>query len=163
MAEPFIGEIRLFTCNFAPKGWAPCNGQLLSIAQNTALFSLLGVTYGGDGKTNFALPNLQGRTPVNPGNGVGYGEMGGEETHILTTAELPAHTHQAIGGSDGTTGTPLNNAWGTQGEAYSPTANTAMAPNALGTAGENQGHPNMQPFGVVQYCIALQGIWPPRN
>lgn len=168
MSEPFIGEVRPFSFNYAPKGWAQCNGQLLSIAQNQALFSLLGTTYGGDGRTTFALPNLQGRVPINPGTGMPAGSIGGEETHTLTINEIPAHTHQAQGGTGVDVTNPVNNTWGTPIvtpaiTAYATTIDTTMNSAALGTSGASAAHPNMQPYTVVNYCIALTGIWPPRN
>lgn len=169
MAEPFLAEIRLFSFKFAPRGWAQCNGQLLPIAQNMALFSLIGTTYGGDGKTTFALPNLQGRVPVNPNQGsITYGAVGGEEAHTLTVNEMPMHTHQTSASND--TAAPLatdptGKVWGVSfnNNIYSPTTNTAMSPNAIGTSGGSKPHNNMQPYTVVNYCIALSGIFPPRN
>ena len=113
MAEPFIGEIRSFAFGVVPDGWAPCNGQLLPIAQNQALYAILGNTYGGDGRTTFALPNLQGRAPVHPGGGVTLGQSAGEETHVLTVNEMPMHNHSAYGSSDASSSDPTNNAWGT--------------------------------------------------
>jgi len=150
--------------NFAPIGWALCNGQLLPINQNQALYALLGTSFGGDGVTNFALPNLQGRVPLHVENADSRGQTGGEETHKLTVNEMPAHTHQANAGSDFPSATAAGNIWG--GNAitnYAPTANDSMSPNALASSGGDQAHPNMQPYLVLNYCIALEGIFPSRN
>jgi microcystin-dependent protein len=165
MAEPFLAEIRLFSFNTVPSGWAQCNGQLLQVAQNQALFTLIGSTFGGDGKTTFALPNLQGAVPLMPNATVPYGSTGGEESHTLTISEIPAHTHQATAGSDASTNVTTSNVWGTAStiSSYGETNNSTMSSNALSTAGGSQGHSNMQPYIVVNYCIALQGIWPPKN
>lgn len=164
MAEPFLAEIRMFSFNFAPTGWAQCNGQLLQITQNQALFSLIGNKFGGDGKTTFALPNLQGSVPIAPSDSIAYGTTGGEESHTLTIAEIPPHTHQVTGGSDATTNVAAGNAWGTSTlQSYSNTINGTMNTAALATAGGSAPHSNMQPYTVVNYCIALQGIWPPKN
>jgi microcystin-dependent protein len=168
MAEPFLSEIRIFGFVFAPKGWALCNGQLLPINQNQALFSLLGTTYGGDGRVNFALPDLRGRTPIHIGSGHTLGERGGEQSHTLTTAELPIHNH-------------VVNATSTAQNTIAPSANTHFADTApseiyVGTnalipmnsqmvsnVGGNQAHLNMQPFLTLSLCIALQGIFPSPN
>ncbi|MBC8001049.1 MAG: phage tail protein [Opitutaceae bacterium] len=167
MAEPFLSEIRIMSFQFAPKGWALCNGQLLPINQNQALFSLLGTTYGGNGQTNFALPNLQGRTPIHVGNGHTLGENGGVQAHTVSISEMPAHTHVAnASASPGNTvvptgailGSPLN-------VSYRP-ANTNLTPMIAGTlanAGGSQAHLNMQPFLTLNFCIALQGIFPSQN
>ncbi|TCN00819.1 microcystin-dependent protein [Paenibacillus sp. BK033] len=165
MAEPFLGEVRQFPFNFAPKGWAQCNGQLLPIQQNQALFSLLGTTYGGDGRTTFALPNLQGRVPVHPGQTVVLGQTAGEEAHTLTINEMPQHNHQAKGGSDATGSGLAGKTWGTSSSVspFAPQPNTIMSPNAIAQAGGSQPHNNMQPYLVVNFCIALQGIYPPRD
>lgn len=175
--DPYIGEIRLFAGNFAPKDWAFCNGQLMSIAQNTALFSLLGTTYGGDGKTTFALPDLQGRVPVHAGAGQGLtertlGEQGGEPYVTLLSTEMPYHTHQAMAvAAIGTTTDPTGGVWaesikqgrgGTQTPLYAPTVNASMSMNAVGVAGGSQPHNNMQPYLALNYIIALNGIYPPR-
>ncbi|MCW2855300.1 MAG: phage Tail Collar domain protein [Marmoricola sp.] len=169
MSEPFIGEIRAASFGFPPKGWALCNGQVLPINQNQALFSLLGTQYGGDGRTTFALPNLQGQTPLHMGQdpaGASYviGQRGGEATHTLTVAELPAHTHPASAAAAGTTGSPQGAVWaaGTK-PAYAALPNTAMAPNALSSTGGSQPHENRQPYLVVNHIIALQGIFPSQN
>jgi len=165
MAEPFIGEIRCFSFNFAPEGWAPCDGGLLSIAQNQALYSLLGTTYGGNGTTTFALPDLRGRAPVHQGNGVILGQSAGEEVHTLTINEMPAHTHTISANSDGATSKiATGNVWGNNGtNSYSTQSNGSMSSYALSTAGGSQAHPNMQPYNVANYCIALVGYYPPRN
>lgn len=165
MAEPFIGEIRCFSFNFAPDGWAPCDGRMLSIVQNQALFSILGTTYGGNGTTTFALPDLRGRAPVHNGNGVLLGQSAGEEVHTLTTNEMPAHVHTVSANSDGATSKmAAGNAWGNNGtNSYAPQPDGVMSPNALAAAGGGQSHPNMQPYNVANYCIALVGIYPTRN
>lgn len=167
MSEPFLGELRPFAFNFPPRGWAYCNGQLLSIAQNTALFSLLGTMYGGDGRVNFALPNLQGRTPVHAGSIIIQGEQGGEENHTLIISEMPNHVHTVrASGSPANTGTPSNAALlaTAQADIYaSPDALTPMHPGSVSNAGGNQPHNNMQPYLVLNFCIAIQGIFPSRN
>lgn len=165
MAEPFVGEIRQFPFNYAPKGWAQCNGQLLPIQSNQALFSILGVTYGGNGINTFALPNLQGRVPVHPSDTITLGQTSGEEAHTLTVNEIPQHTHQAIGGSDATASTPGGKTWGTPpGEqSFAPAANAVMSSNAIASSGGSQPHSNMQPYTVLNFCIALNGIYPSRN
>jgi microcystin-dependent protein len=170
MADPFVAEIRMFAGNFAPTGWALCNGQLLPISQNTALFSLLGTIYGGDGRTTFALPNLQGKAPMHYGQGPGLsphflGETGGEESVTLQSSQMPVHTHLPVAaGSAATTGTPSENvrlaqtAVGTN--IYGPAADL----QSLGTpAGGGQPHNNMQPYLALNFIIALQGIFPPRS
>jgi microcystin-dependent protein len=171
MADPFVAEIRIFPFNFAPKGWAWCDGQLLPLSQNTALFSLLGTTYGGDGKSNFALPDLQGRAPMHPGQGPGLslhdlGETGGSETVTLLQSEIPAHSHALQGvEDDGTFKTPQNMflAGGNQMYLTPPVINTSLAPQAVGPAGGDQPHNNMQPYLTFYFCIALQGVFPPRT
>ncbi len=162
--EPYISEIRIVSFNFAPKGWALCNGQLLSIAQNTTLFSLIGTTYGGDGQTNFALPNLQSRVPVNYGTKHPLGQAGGEETHSLTVNEIPSHAH-SVGASNDVPnqGMPTGNVWGTNGDAYSTTLNGGMNAASIGKTGNGLGHQNMQPYLVLNYIIALTGLYPPRS
>jgi len=171
MSDQFVGEIRMFAGNFAPVGWAFCNGQLLPISQNTALFSLLGTYYGGDGKSTFALPNLIGRVPIQQGDGPGLsprylGESSGSESVTLLTSEIPAHTH-TTGAQSGPGGsnTPTNMAWAAQRSAanYISSANVNMAPDALTIAGSSLPHNNMQPYLVVTFIIALQGIFPPRT
>ena len=175
MSNQFVAEIRIFAGNFPPKGWAFCNGQLLPISQNTALFSLLGTTYGGDGKSNFALPNLQGCAPMQQGQGPGLslrdlGELGGEQAVTLLTTEMPAHSHGALAGSTSDQPTPSGNAWGSGqkgfGNVYvapNPQKNTNMNPFAISVAGGNQPHNNMMPFLGLTFIIALQGIFPPRT
>jgi len=172
MADPFVAEIRIFPFNFAPKGWAWCNGQLLPLSQNTALFSLLGTTYGGDGKSNFALPDLQGRAPMHPGQGPGLslhdlGETGGSETVTLLESEIPAHTHALRAfndvGEDRIPGPTESLARSTGGNLYAvPGALAAMAPESLVPAGGDQPHNNMQPYLTFYFNIALQGVFPPR-
>jgi microcystin-dependent protein len=165
MSQPFLGQITIFSFSFAPKGWAQCNGQLLPINQNAALFSILGTTYGGNGTTTFALPDLRGRTPVYVGNGITQGQISGEENHTLTMAETPAHTHQAAGGPPATLVTPSGNlpGSGTTTNFYAGASNTSMNPQAIANAGFSQPHPNMSPYLVLNICIALQGIFPSRN
>jgi len=167
MAEPFLSEIRIMSFGFPPKGWAQCNGQLLPINQNQGLFSLLGTTFGGDGRVNFALPNLQGRTPIHVGAGHTLGEPGGEQAHTLSIAELPQHTHVATGSSAAAdAAVPTGNLLGvvdntTFDFAYSGASNlVAMSPQAVSNAGGSQAHQNMQPFLTLNFCIALQGIFP---
>ena len=167
MAEPFLSEIRIMSFVFAPKGWALCNGQLLPINQNQGLFSLLGTTFGGDGRVNFALPDLRGRTPIHVGSGHTLGERGGEPAHTLSIAELPEHVH--VLNATSTNGNLLIPA----GNLLAPTANqlyhapdgslTAFAPQAVSNVGGSQAHLNMQPFLTLSFCIALQGIFPSPN
>jgi microcystin-dependent protein len=171
--DPFIAEVRVFGFNFAPKGWAMCNGQLLSISQNTALFSLLGTTYGGNGKTNFALPNIQGSSVLSPGQGQGLslydlGEIGGAATVSLLPAEMPAHNHtmRADTADPADTNVPSPNAsyaQSTGGTLFQTASNAQMDATALARAGGDQPHNNMQPYLVLNYCIALQGVFPPRS
>jgi microcystin-dependent protein len=167
MAEPFLSEIRLFSFQFAPRGWALCNGQLLPINQNQALFSLLGTTFGGDGRVNFALPNLQGRVPIHDGSGHILGERGGQQAHTLTQAEMPAHTHALQASSDvGTQNIPTNNVVLARraAEPYRPPSSLgAMQPGLVSAVGGSQPHQNMQPFLTLNFCIALQGIFPSPN
>lgn len=166
MAEPFLSEIRAFSFVFAPKSWALCNGQLLPINQNQGLFSLLGTTFGGDGRVNFALPDLRGRVPMHVGVGHNLGERGGEQAHTLSVAELPTHTHvvsaqnvSAPTNQPQLTNTMLANSAGSA--AYGPVSNpVAMAPEAVTNVGGSQAHLNMQPFLTISFCIALQGIFP---
>jgi microcystin-dependent protein len=175
MADPFVAEIRIFPFNFAPKGWAWCDGQLMPISQNTALFSLLGTTYGGNGKSNFALPDLQGRTPMHPGEGPGLslhdlGESGGSETVTLLESEMPAHPHLANAqNSNSNLNDPaaavLARPFG-GGNLYKTPAGVsleALAPQAIAPTGGSQPHNNMQPHLACYFCIALQGVYPPRG
>jgi microcystin-dependent protein len=175
MSTPFLSEIKIMSFNFAPKGWALCNGQLLLINQNQALFSLLGTTYGGNGQTNFALPNLQGCVPISMSNGFTLGQVGGEENHTLIVGEMAQHTHVMQGkaatannptpatglalaqGRAAATGAPAVNIYGTGG------ASMTFAANAISSVGGSQPHTNQQPFLVLNFCIALQGIFPSQN
>jgi microcystin-dependent protein len=174
MADPFVAEIRIFPFNFAPKGWAFCDGQLMPISQNTALFSLLGTTYGGDGKSNFALPNLQGRAPMHPGQGPGLsihdlGETAGSETVTLLQSEIPAHSHALMAqGAPADTNVPADNSIARVIGAtpYLPPAGSplaSMSNQALTPAGGDQPHNNLQPYLTFFFCIALQGVFPPRT
>jgi microcystin-dependent protein len=173
MSDPFVAEIRIFAFNFAPKGWAFCNGQLLPISQNTALFSLLGTTYGGDGKSTFALPDMQGNAPMQPGQGQGLslrdlGEMSGVESVTLLVSEIPLHTHTLMTAagdpaeSNIATGNAL--ARSKNGNAYTTTLTpTQMAFEGLPPAGGSLPHNNMQPYLTLNFCIAMQGVFPPRG
>ena len=173
MADPFVAEIRIFPFNFAPKGWAWCDGQLMPLSQNTALFSLLGTTYGGNGKSNFALPDLQGRAPMHPGQGPGLslhdlGETGGSETVSLLESEMPAHSHSVMASNQPAEDrAPANEILGRSVGAslYQTTTSViqAMAGQALAPAGGDQPHNNMQPYLTFYFCIALQGVFPPRS
>ena len=174
MADPFVAKIRIFPFNFPPKGWAWCDGQLLPLSQNTALFSLLGTTYGGNGKSNFALPDLQGRAPMHPGQGPGLslhdlGEAGGSETVTLLDSEIPSHSHTLQASSDdGDLKAPANTrvlARSTNGFLYQNVATgiQPMSGQALAPAGGDQPHNNMQPYLTCYFCIALQGVYPPRG
>jgi microcystin-dependent protein len=167
MSEPFLGEIKIVGFNFAPRGYAFCDGQLLPISQNQALFSILGTTYGGDGRVTFALPDLRGRTPIHTGTQNRLGTKAGTETHQLSIAEVPAHTHQLRASkSDGNSGSPSQNVWaansgGTHFGTANPDSNLSSA--ALARSGGGQAHNNMQPYLVVAFVIALQGLFPSRN
>lgn len=172
MADPFVAEIRIFPFNFAPRGWAWCDGQLLPLSQNTALFSLLGTTYGGNGKSNFALPDLQGRASMHPGQGPGLslhdlGETGGSETVSLLESEIPSHSHALrASAQDATTRIVAGQmpATGIGVSYYGPQPSTvSLSPNALTPAGGDQPHNNMQPYLTFYFCIALQGVFPPRG
>ena len=165
MAEPFLSEIRIMSFAFAPKGWALCNGQLLPINQNQALFSLLGTTFGGDGRVNFALPDLRGRTPIHVGSGHTLGEQGGAQAHTLSIAELPTHTHVVNASStNAATPIPSGNVLAASNNLYaSPTNLTSLNPSVVTNIGGSQSHLNMQPFLTLNFCIALQGIFPSPN
>ncbi len=167
MAEPFLSEIRLMSFVFAPKGWALCNGQLLPINQNQGLFSLLGTTFGGDGRVNFALPDLRGRAPIHVGAGHTLGERGGEQAHTLSITEIPTHTH-ALSASNNNATTDMPAANVIMGQASidmyrSPTNLVALEPGSVSKTGGSQAHLNMQPFLALSFCIALQGIFPSPN
>jgi microcystin-dependent protein len=170
VAEPFLAEIRLMSFGFAPRGWALCNGQLLPINQNQALFSLLGTTFGGDGRVNFALPDLRGRTPIHVGSGHTLGERGGEPSQTLSNAQLPSHVHVAhatTSQADQNSNSAAPSRMPAQSNfsfLYAPAASLqATAGNALTSTGGSQAHQNTQPFSVLSFCIALQGIFPSRN
>lgn len=172
MADPFVAEIRIFPFNFAPKGWAWCDGQLLPLSQNTALFSLLGTTYGGNGKSNFALPDLQSRAPMQPGQGPGLslhdlGETGGSETVSLLESEIPSHSHSLVySDNPGERNNPATNYYSIpdSGFIYAPAASlTNMSGSMLTPAGGDQPHNNMMPYLTFYFCIALQGVFPPRT
>lgn len=167
MSSPFVGEIRMFAGNFAPAGWMLCQGQILAISENETLFNLIGTTYGGDGQTTFALPNLQSRVPMHVGPGFALGQAAGAETVTLTTSQIPAHGHvpQAFS-TNGNQNGPQNNVWAFSGSEsiYSNVApSEAMAPVAVGSAGGSQPHDNMVPFLVVNFIISLFGIFPSQN
>jgi len=166
MAEPFLSEIRIMSFNFAPKGWAMCNGQLLPINQNQALFSLLGTTYGGNGQTTFGLPNLQGDVPIHVGNGHTLGETAGGSSVTLSQQQMPQHTHQLNGSSNvGAAIIPTGNTLSTTpNQIYTqPAALTSLSPSSVGNAGGSQAHNNMMPYLVLNFCIALQGIFPSQS
>ncbi len=166
MPTPFLGEVKMISWNFAPKGWAFCNGQFLPINQNQALFSILGTTYGGNGQTTFALPDLRGHTSIHTGNGHTLGERGGESAHTLSIQELPTHNHLAQGSNaSGILLSPADNTWAvtTQNPYASTNPNSAMDPATIGNVGGSQAHNNMQPYLVINFIIALQGIFPSRN
>lgn len=167
MAEPFLSEIRIMSFGFAPKGWALCNGQLLPINQNQGLFSLLGTTYGGDGRVNFALPDLRGRVPIHMGSGHTEGERGGEEGHTLSISEIPTHTHtlNATSVNGDLIIAAANQLAGSPSQLYQPKDNNLAAMNAgsISNTGGSQAHLNMQPFLVLNFSIALQGIFPSQT
>ncbi|HEX8191156.1 MAG TPA: tail fiber protein [Pyrinomonadaceae bacterium] len=169
MADPFVAEIRMFGFNFAPTGWAQCNGQILPISQNTALFSLLGTTYGGDGKSTFALPNLQGSAPMHPGQGFGLslydlGQTGGSEFVTLLQSEMPFHSHGFVGSEEVVNANEPGDNWFGAGETRyaDPAALTQLNFQAISIAGGSLPHNNMMPYLVVNFCIALQGVFPAR-
>jgi microcystin-dependent protein len=171
--DPFVAEIRIFPFNFAPRGWAWCDGQLLPLSQNTALFSLLGTTYGGNGKSNFALPDLQGRAPMHPGQGPGLslhdlGETGGSETVSLLESEIPSHSHtMRVSSDDGNSRNAAGKYVGIGNNIFAPATTTPplgmMASDDLAPAGGDQPHNNLQPYLTFYFCIALQGVFPPRG
>jgi microcystin-dependent protein len=175
MANPFVAEIRIFPFNFAPKGWAFCDGQILPLSQNTALFSLLGTTYGGDGKSNFALPNMQGNAPMHPGQGPGLslhdlGETSGSDTVTLLESEMPSHPHQmmanAFPANLGLPSPTAGLAHSQGGNAWQSVANqniVQMSDNTIAPAGGDQPHNNLMPYLTLNFCIALQGVYPPRT
>jgi microcystin-dependent protein len=165
MSTPFLGQIMLASFNFAPKGWALCNGQLLPINQNQALFSLLGTTYGGDGRVNFALPDLRGRVPIHAGGGFTLGQRAGEESHTLIVAELGAHTHLVTASSNAADQTsPAGNYFASSARAaFTASPNGALAATAVGSAGGSQPHENQSPYLVLNFIIALSGIFPSQN
>src|SRR5579863_9854523 len=174
MSNPFLAEIRIFPFNFAPTGWAFCDGQILPLSQNTALFSLLGTTYGGDGKSNFALPNMQGNVPMHPGQGPGLslhdlGETGGSDTVTLLESEIPSHSHSLMTfANQGTQGTPdptlgIARARGIDAFSTTTTGLVQMSDNTVAPAGGDQPHNNLMPYLTLNFCIALQGVYPPRT
>jgi microcystin-dependent protein len=165
MATPFLSEIKIMSFGFPPRGWAFCDGQLMPINQNQGLFSLLGTVYGGDGRTTFGIPNLQGRTPMHMGGGHTLGERGGETAHTLSISELPTHVHSFRGTTNnGNQANPQNNLFGTFANLYAGATNlTSLIPGSLATVGGSQPHDNMQPFLTLNFCIALQGIFPSQT
>ena len=166
MSEPFLGELRLFPIsNYAPRGWAFCDGQILQINQNQALYSLLGATYGGNGVTTFALPDLRGRVPIHVSMSIPYGTSAGEANHTLTVNEIPQHTHQVNASSASASATnPTGNTWAQVAEPYAQANSlTQLNSAAIGNAGGSQPHNNMQPYLAMHFCIATQGIYPSRN
>ena len=163
MSEPFIGEIRPFACGYAPHGWAECNGQLLPISTNQALFAILGTQYGGNGQTNFALPDLRGRVALGVSATIPQARMGGAETHALTQAEIPMHRHTVTASSaTADKATIAGNFWASTTN-YADAPDTAMATGAIATAGASQPHNNMQPYQTLVFCIAINGIFPSRQ
>lgn len=167
MADPYLGEIRQMSFSYPPRGWALCNGQLMQISQNQALYSLLGDKFGGDGKTTFALPDMRGRTPIHAGDGYELGQSGGEQMHALATAELPGHTHSVAAqtSANGGQATPLENFLGGGNNAYAtPNGNLqALRADTMTSTGGTQAHQNMQPYMTVSFCIATQGNFPSAN
>jgi microcystin-dependent protein len=173
MSEPFLAEVRIVGFNFAPRGWAFCDGQILPISQNQSLYSLVGTTYGGDGRTSFALPDLRGRAPIHVGRSNGgahhsLGQKSGEETHTLAAAEMPQHRHRVSASQDNnTSATPTGHSWARARErtygAFDAAQAVAMASNTLQNVGGGQAHENMQPYLALNFCIALQGLFPSRN
>jgi microcystin-dependent protein len=168
MSSPYIGEIRMFGGNFAPVGWAFCEGQLIPISENPTLFALIGTTYGGDGQTTFALPDLRGRLPMHQGPGFAIGQRAGTETETLTTSQIPAHVHQAVcSAGSGDSGTPVGKFWSTDPAgntaAYNESGGSKMATGALGTVGGSQPHTNLSPYLCVSFIISLFGIFPSQT
>lgn len=164
MSEPFLGEIRLFANGYAPRGWLFCEGQILQINQNQALYSLLGSVYGGNGVTTFALPDYRGRVPIHVSSSIPLGTSQGEAAHTLTINEMPQHTHQVSASSNPSSESPANNVWAELNGAYDPPATmVAMSQSAIGLSGGSQPHNNMQPYLVLNFAIAVQGIFPSRN
>jgi microcystin-dependent protein len=165
MSEPFLSEIKIMAFGFPPKGWALCDGQLLPINQNQALFSLLGTTYGGDGRVNFALPDLRGHVPIHFGQGHALGERAGEQSHTVSISELPAHVHALVATSSaGSAPTPTGNVLGAVADAYGPAQDlTSLSPASISNLGGSQAHNNMQPYLTLSFCIALLGIFPSQN
>lgn len=168
--DPILGQLLMFAGNFAPRGWALCDGQLLPISSNSALFSILGTTYGGDGRTTFALPDLRGRVPIHPGSGAGLsayrlGQKGGTETVTLTVNQIPAHHHTIAASQEEGTTDEAENAFlaNSSSQPYSTAADGQLNPSAVGNTGGNQAHSNIQPYGCVNYIICLQGVYPSRN
>ena len=169
MSEPFLAEVHIFGFNFAPRGYAKCDGQLIPIDQNQSLFSLLGTTYGGDGRTNFALPDLRGRVPIHNGQSPGgsnhtLGERDGEEAHALTLGEVPTHDHPwRASNQPGDVPVPTGAVLAAFNNGYSASGDTSLATGTVAGAGGGQGHENMAPYLTINYCIALQGVFPSRN
>jgi len=167
MANPFVGEIRMFGGNFAPQGWAFCDGQLMAISENETLFQLIGTTYGGDGQSTFGLPDLRGRVPLHQGNSFVIGQLAGTESVTLTTQQIPAHTHAARASNVGTQASPIGGFWSTDpggnNAAYSNTSNSAMNAQAIKVAGGSQPHENRQPVLAISFIISLFGIFPTQN
>jgi microcystin-dependent protein len=168
MAEPFMGELKLAAFNFAPKGWSLCDGQLMPINQNQPLFALLGTTYGGNGQTTFGLPDMRGRIPAHFGQGLVQGQVGGEESHRLSVAEMPAHTHFMVASSaDANTPNPSNAILAASNNGFAPLTGqsplTTLRPPSISDAGQSQAHENRQPYLVLAWMIALQGVFPSRN
>ena len=165
MSEPFLSEIRIFSFSFAPKGWAFCDGQALPISQNQALFALLGTTYGGNGTTTFALPDLQGRVPVHVRSGFALGQKGGQETHTLNINEIPTHTHTVTAKKDSAAvSDPIGALWANSAKSnFAATTNTTMNPASILPTGSTQPHNNLSPYLTLNFCIALQGIFPSQN
>jgi len=166
MSQPFVGEIRMFGGNFAPAGWAFCDGSLIPISENETLFNLIGTTYGGDGQSTFALPDLRSRVPVHQGPGFTIGQSGGAETVTLTTAQIPSHSHVPQGNSGvGSQPNPTGNVWAQSAlnQFSNGTANVAMAPAAIGSAGGSQPHDNMLPFLTVSFILSLFGVFPSQS